>query len=222
MSLASLKRRVKQMIEEEDAAHPLTDEQITKKLSDEGIHVTRRTVAKYREDLRIPSTHRRRVKVKLPIAVKRPDRKRHARQLVILTGLSGSGKGSVLNTFEDLGFYCVDNLPVALIPTFSELYEEGRGEIESRRARWSMRARASRLKICRRYIASCAASMRQVWFSSKRATRRFIRRFSETRRPHPLGTERLHHRGNSRRAPPHGSNPPSRGRHHRHDEVQCP
>ena len=63
MSLSSLKRRVKQMIEEEDTAHPLTDEQITKKLSDEGIHVTRRTVAKYREDLRIPSTHLRRVKV---------------------------------------------------------------------------------------------------------------------------------------------------------------
>jgi len=50
------------MIEEEDATHPLTDEQITKKLCEEGIHVTRRTVAKYREDLRIPSTHRRRVK----------------------------------------------------------------------------------------------------------------------------------------------------------------
>jgi RNA polymerase sigma-54 factor len=62
MSLLSLKRRVKKMIEDEDAAHPLTDEQITKMLSDEGIHVTRRTVAKYREDLRIPSTHRRRVK----------------------------------------------------------------------------------------------------------------------------------------------------------------
>ncbi|HXW54467.1 MAG TPA: RNA polymerase factor sigma-54 [Candidatus Cybelea sp.] len=62
MSLLSLKRRVKQMIEEEDSSRPLTDEQITKRLSDEGIHVTRRTVAKYREDLRIPSTHRRRVK----------------------------------------------------------------------------------------------------------------------------------------------------------------
>ncbi|MGH9687356.1 MAG: RNA polymerase factor sigma-54 [Candidatus Acidiferrales bacterium] len=62
MSLLSLKRRVKQMIDEEDTAHPLTDEQITKKLSDEGIQVTRRTVAKYREDMRIPSTHRRRVK----------------------------------------------------------------------------------------------------------------------------------------------------------------
>ena len=50
------------MIEEEDHAHPLTDEQITDRLQAEGIEVTRRTVAKYREDLRIPSTHRRRVK----------------------------------------------------------------------------------------------------------------------------------------------------------------
>ena len=57
------------------------------------------------------------------------DRTRDAHHLVLLTGLSGSGKGSVLNTFEDLGFYCVDNLPVALIPKFSELYVEG-GEIE--------------------------------------------------------------------------------------------
>src|SRR5579875_816592 len=62
MSLASLKRRVKQMIEEEDTSRPLTDEQITQKLRNEGIQVTRRTVAKYREDMRIPSTHRRRVK----------------------------------------------------------------------------------------------------------------------------------------------------------------
>ncbi len=62
MSLLTLKRVVKKMIEEEDPAHPLTDDQIAKKLDDGGIHVTRRTVAKYREDLRIPSTHQRRVK----------------------------------------------------------------------------------------------------------------------------------------------------------------
>jgi RNA polymerase sigma-54 factor len=62
MSLQTLKRRVKKMIEEEDTSKPLTDDQIAKKLDEEGIHVTRRTVAKYREDLRIPSTHQRRVK----------------------------------------------------------------------------------------------------------------------------------------------------------------
>jgi len=62
MSLLTLKRVVKKMIEEEDSTHPLTDDQIAKKLDEAGIHVTRRTVAKYREDLRIPSTHQRRVK----------------------------------------------------------------------------------------------------------------------------------------------------------------
>jgi RNA polymerase sigma-54 factor len=60
--LLLLKRRVKKMIEEEDSAHPLTDEQITERLQGEGIEVTRRTVAKYREDMRIPSTHQRRVR----------------------------------------------------------------------------------------------------------------------------------------------------------------
>jgi len=62
MSLLTLKRVVKKMIDEEDTARPLTDEQIAKKLDENGIHVTRRTVAKYREDMRIPSTHQRRVK----------------------------------------------------------------------------------------------------------------------------------------------------------------
>jgi RNA polymerase sigma-54 factor len=62
MSLLTLKRLVKKMIDEEDSTKPLTDDQIAKKLEDAGIRVTRRTVAKYREDMRIPSTHQRRVK----------------------------------------------------------------------------------------------------------------------------------------------------------------
>jgi RNA polymerase sigma-54 factor len=61
-SLINLKRLVKKMIEEEDPAHPLTDDQIAQQLHEKGICVTRRTVAKYREDMRIPSTHQRRVK----------------------------------------------------------------------------------------------------------------------------------------------------------------
>ncbi|HUJ22605.1 MAG TPA: RNA polymerase factor sigma-54 [Bryobacteraceae bacterium] len=60
--LLLLKRRVKKMIEEEDGAHPLTDEQITAMLQASGIQVTRRTVAKYREDMKIPSTHQRRIR----------------------------------------------------------------------------------------------------------------------------------------------------------------
>src|SRR6266568_2661282 len=61
-SLLILKRRVKKLIEEEDSARPLTDEQLTRILQSQGIQVTRRTVAKYREDMKIPSTHQRRVK----------------------------------------------------------------------------------------------------------------------------------------------------------------
>jgi RNA polymerase sigma-54 factor len=60
--LLLLKRKVKKMIDEEDRTHPLTDEQITAILQREGIDVTRRTVAKYREDMKIPSTHQRRVR----------------------------------------------------------------------------------------------------------------------------------------------------------------
>ena len=61
-SLLILKRRVKKLIEDEDPSRPLTDEQITRILQSQGIQVTRRTVAKYREDMGIPSTHHRRVK----------------------------------------------------------------------------------------------------------------------------------------------------------------
>ncbi len=62
LPLVLLKRRVKKLIEEEDERKPLTDDQLAAKLQSEGIQVTRRTVAKYREDLQIPSTHQRRVR----------------------------------------------------------------------------------------------------------------------------------------------------------------
>ena len=63
MSVKLLKREVKKMIEREDVAHPLTDDHISKALSRDGISVTRRTVAKYRGEMNIPSTHRRRKKL---------------------------------------------------------------------------------------------------------------------------------------------------------------
>ena len=116
----------------------------------------------------------------------RPARKRDARQLVILTGLSGSGKGSILNTFEDLGFYCVDNLPVSLIPKFSELYDEGRGEMQ--RAALLVDAREPELvdklpEIYRELASDHPATLVFIEASDEA----LIRRFSETRRPHPLG-----------------------------------
>ena len=114
---------------------------------------------------------------------------RDARQLVILTGLSGSGKSTVLKTFEDLGFYCVDNLPVELIPTFSELHMQAGGEIE--RAALLVDAREGE------QLAKLPALLRHLRAENP-ATLVFIeageeallRRFSETRRPHPLGHDR--------------------------------
>src|SRR5712692_372814 len=77
--------------------------------------------------MRIPSTHQRREKNLMASPVK-PQTRRETRQLVILTGLSGSGKSTVLHAFEDMGFYCVDNLPVNLIPIFAELHAAGEGD----------------------------------------------------------------------------------------------
>jgi RNase adapter protein RapZ len=114
---------------------------------------------------------------------------RDARQLVILTGLSGSGKSTVLKTFEDLGFYCVDNLPVELIPTFSELHMQAGGEIE--RAALLVDAREGE------QLAKLPALLRHLRAENpltlvfiEASEEALLRRFSETRRPHPLGHDR--------------------------------
>jgi len=113
---------------------------------------------------------------------------RGIRQLVLLTGLSGSGKGTILKAFEDLGFYCVDNLPVDLIPMFSDLYAEGRGEIE--RAALLVDAREGD-KLAR--LPGIYRKLRQEHPASlvfvEATDEALLRRFSETRRPHPLGRE---------------------------------
>lgn len=118
--------------------------------------------------------------------MKRSERKRGSRQLVILTGLSGSGKGSVLNTFEDLGFYCVDNLPVALIPTFGELYEEGRGEVGRAALLVDAREGEQIEKLPGIYRKLASEHPAQLVFVEA-SDEALLRRFNETRRPHPLG-----------------------------------
>lgn len=109
-----------------------------------------------------------------------------SRQLVLLTGLSGSGKSTVLKTFEDLGYYCVDNLPVQLIPVFSELHIYGGADIN--RAALLVDAREGdqlrRLPAIYRQIHRDVSATLVFIEASDEA---LLRRFSETRRPHPLG-----------------------------------
>jgi UPF0042 nucleotide-binding protein len=92
----------------------------------------------------------------------------------------------VLKSFEDLGFYCVDNLPVAMIPIFSELYEEGRGEVERAALLVDAREGEEIEKLPGIYRAlSSQHPATLVFIEADDET--LMRRFSETRRPHPLG-----------------------------------
>jgi UPF0042 nucleotide-binding protein len=113
---------------------------------------------------------------------------RDPRELVILTGLSGSGKSTVLKTFEDLGFYCVDNLPVELIPTFAELHSQSSGEIQ--RAALLVDAREGvQLRELPPILRQLRRDNRATLVFIEAGEEALLRRFSETRRPHPLGTD---------------------------------
>ena len=110
------------------------------------------------------------------------------RRLVLLTGLSGSGKGSVLRAFEDLGYYCVDNLPVELIPNFSELFDRSEGDFD--RVALLVDAREGRML---RRLPGIYRHLRRdhdvTLVFIEAGDEALIRRFSETRRPHPLGRQ---------------------------------
>ncbi len=135
----------------------------------------------------MPSPKLRRASDRADLAAKRKAA-RAKTELVIITGLSGSGKGTVLKAFEDLGYYSVDNLPLDLIPKFAEL------------ARDAPRIRKAALVVDIREGAALARfpalykrirraiPTRLLFLEADDET--LIRRFSETRRPHPLGIGR--------------------------------
>ena len=108
-------------------------------------------------------------------------------ELVIITGISGSGKASALKAFEDLGFYCVDNLPVELIPRFAELAVQS-AEIQRTALVVDVREGSALeklpgiLKSVKRMIPT-----KVIFLEADDAA--LLRRYSETRRPHPLGTD---------------------------------
>ena len=121
-------------------------------------------------------------------AVVRPKPASGKPDLVVITGLSGSGKGSVLRALEDLGFYSVDNLPVELIPKFAELALDNP----------SIRAAAlvvdiregEGLKRFPKVFSGIRKSVNARLIFLEADNEAIVRRFSETRRPHPLGTNK--------------------------------
>ena len=110
----------------------------------------------------------------------------HKPELVVITGLSGSGKGSVLKSLEDLGFYSVDNLPVELIPKFAELTCNN-PSIQAAALVVDIREGAG-LKVFPEVFKGIRKSVTARLIFLEADDDAIVRRFSETRRPHPLGT----------------------------------
>jgi UPF0042 nucleotide-binding protein len=107
--------------------------------------------------------------------------------IVVLTGLSGSGKTLAIRAFEDLGYFCIDNQPVALIPVFADLCARSRRDIARAAIVVDVREGAFLKEFPAIFEALRKAPGRRVrllFFESDDET--LIRRFSETRRPHPL------------------------------------
>lgn len=132
----------------------------------------------------VPNKAAARLAVHAPVSHAEP---RH--ELVILTGLSGSGKASALKAFEDLGYYAVDNLPIDLLTPFAELAAQS---VENTRAALVVDVREGQrlerfpamLREVRKRLSTTV-----IYLEASKAA--LLRRFSETRRPHPLGREAM-------------------------------
>ena len=122
-------------------------------------------------------------------AVKKPPAPKSSgsSELVIITGMSGSGKGSVLRVLEDLGYYSVENLPVELIPKFAELVRDS-ASIHHAALVVDVREGGG-LKRFPAVFREIGKSVHTRLVFLEAADEVLMRRFSETRRPHPLGAE---------------------------------
>jgi UPF0042 nucleotide-binding protein len=109
-------------------------------------------------------------------------------ELLVITGLSGSGKTHVLRALEDLGWFCVDSLPTALVPRFAELIG---GSSELRRSALVLDVREHEFpRVFPRLIWALRRRGLQVGLLFLEAEEKvLLRRFSETRRPHPLAAD---------------------------------
>ncbi|CAN5511129.1 RNase adapter RapZ [soil metagenome] len=124
-------------------------------------------------------------------AARRAARTAVTSRFVVLTGLSGSGKSQAIKALEDLGYFCVDNLPVALLPMLAELTLRAGSEIA--RAAVVVDVREGKMlaefpKTYRQLQGTRNLDPVLIFLEAKEPT--LVRRFSETRRPHPLAPDR--------------------------------
>jgi UPF0042 nucleotide-binding protein len=110
-------------------------------------------------------------------------------QIVIVTGISGSGKSTAIHVLEDVGFYCIDNLPVTLIPRFLELCENSKEHIGRVALGIDLRERVSLYEYPTVFAELRNYGHRVEIFFFEATDEVLVRRFSETRRPHPAASE---------------------------------
>ena len=136
-----------------------------------------------RQPARNPGKSRRTAQPRKQTA--KPRDAKPAKELVIVTGISGAGKASALKAFEDLGFHCVDNLPLELLPHFAGLISAS-PDVERAAIVVDVREGATldRLPEILKDIKKLLHT-RVVFLDAQDAV--LVRRYSETRRPHPLG-----------------------------------
>jgi UPF0042 nucleotide-binding protein len=115
--------------------------------------------------------------------------KKRTKQFVLITGLSGSGKGSVLKTFEDLGYRCVDNLPIDLIPKFAEMVQQPGSHLDRAAAVVDIRGGEALSQLPTLYRDLTKNDVKPSLVFLEASDKALIRRFEETRRPHPLGRD---------------------------------
>src|SRR5215510_8737570 len=124
-------------------------------------------------------------------AQKRKGSTRHSTRFMVVTGLSGSGKTHAIHALEDLGYFCVDNLPTQLIPTFAELCTRGEACLERVAIVVDVRERGFLTQfppVYRKLRRLPGVEARLIFLEANRSA--LVRRFSETRRPHPLAPDR--------------------------------
>jgi len=120
-----------------------------------------------------------------------PSRGRGTRRFVILTGLSGSGKTQAIRALEDLGYFCIDNLPTQLIPTMAELATRADTALEKVAIVVDVREKEFLSHFPRVFRKLRAApSLKPMLIFLEASHTALVRRFSETRRPHPLARDR--------------------------------
>ncbi len=145
-----------------------------------------------------------------------------ALQFVIITGLSGAGKSQAMDSFEDAGWFCVDNLPPELVPTLVDLFRREGSKVDRVAVVSDVRGGEYFEQLEQLLDELHERGVEYTLVFLEASNEALVRRFKETRRRHPLAGRGTRHRRHPRGAPPAGRPARARQPHHRHQRHLDP